>query len=76
MPNKSRPPPIRNQLLAALPGKEYQRLLPHLESVSLPFMKDLDECGEPIKHVYFHGDGLISLSVVPLSKAYRSHKKQ
>ena len=76
MPNKSRPPPIRNQLLAALPGKEYQRLLPHLESVSLPFMEVLHEGGQPIRHVYFHGDGLISLPVVPLSKAGGSHKKQ
>lgn len=31
MPNKSRPPPIQNQLLAALPGKDYKHLLPHLE---------------------------------------------
>lgn len=53
MPNKSRPPPIRNQLLAALPGKEYQRLLPHLGPVPLPFMEVLYEGGEPIRHVYF-----------------------
>ena len=64
MSNKSRPPPIRNQLLAALPGKEYRRLLPHLESVPLPFMEVLYERGEPIKHVYFPDDGLISLLVV------------
>jgi CRP-like cAMP-binding protein len=64
VPNKSHPPPIRNQLLAALPGKEYQRLLPHLESVSLPFMDVLYEGGEPIKHVYFPDDGLISLLIV------------
>ena len=64
MPNKSRPTPIRNRLLAALPGREYGRLLPHLESVPLPFMEVLYEGGEPIKHVYFPGDGLISLLVV------------
>lgn len=64
MSNKSRPPPIRNQLLAALPGKDYKRLLPHLESVSLPFMEVLYESGEIITHVYFPNDGLISLSVV------------
>jgi CRP-like cAMP-binding protein len=61
---KSRPPPIQNQLLAALPGKEYKRLLPHLEFVSLPFMSVLYEGGERIKHVYFPNDGLISLLVV------------
>ena len=64
MPNKSRPPPIRNQLLAALPGEEYARLLPHLESVPLPFMEVLYEGGETIRHVYFPDDGLISLLIV------------
>jgi CRP-like cAMP-binding protein len=64
VPNKSRPPPIRNHLLAALPGEEYRRLLPHLESVPLPFMGVLYEGGETIKHVYFPDDGLISLLVV------------
>jgi CRP-like cAMP-binding protein len=64
VPNKSRTPPIRNQLLAALPGKEYQRLLSHLESVPLPFMDVLYEGGETIKHIYFPDDGLISLLIV------------
>ena len=64
MPNKSRPPPIRNHLLAALPSEEYRCLLPHLESVPLPFMEVLYEGGEPIRHVYFPDDGLISLLVV------------
>jgi CRP-like cAMP-binding protein len=64
MPNNSRPPPIQNQLLAALPGKEYKRLIPHLESVALPFMDILYEGGDPIEHVYFPNDGLISLLVV------------
>ena len=64
MPNKSRPPPIRNRLLAALPAEEYGRLLPHLEAVPLPFMKVLYEGGETIRHVYFPDDGLISLLIV------------
>lgn len=64
MPDKSRPPPIRNQLLAALPCEEYGRLLPHLESVPLPFMGVLHEGGETIRHVYFPDDGLISLLIV------------
>jgi CRP-like cAMP-binding protein len=64
VPNKSRPPPIRNHLLAALPSEEYGRLLPHLESVPLPFTQALYEGGEPIRHVYFPDDGLISLLVV------------
>lgn len=64
MTTKSRPPPIRNQLLAALPGKEYRRLLHHLESVPLSFMEVLYVGGETISHVYFPEDGLISLLIV------------
>ena len=64
MSNKSRPPPIRNHLLAALPCEEYERLLPRLESVPLPFMEVLYEGGETIRHVYFPDDGLVSLLVV------------
>lgn len=64
MPNKSRPPPVRNRLLAALPRAEYERLLPRLEAVPLPFMGVLYEGGGPIRHVYFPGAGLISLLVV------------
>jgi CRP-like cAMP-binding protein len=63
VPNKSRPP-IRNHLLAALPCEEYERLLPRLESVPLTFMGVLYEGGEPIRHVYFPDDGLISLLIV------------
>jgi len=60
----SRPPPIRNHLLAALPGSVYKRLIPHLESAPLPFMDVLYKGGETIKHVYFPDEGLISLLVV------------
>jgi len=62
--NKSRPPPILNHLLAALPGEEYERLIPHLEYVRLPFMELLYLGGEQIKHVYFPNEGIISLLVV------------
>jgi CRP-like cAMP-binding protein len=64
LPKNSRTPAIQNQLLAALPSKEYKRLIPYLESVPLPLMEVLYESGEPIKHVYFPNDGLISLLVV------------
>ena len=64
MSDKSRPPPIRNHLLAALPKQVYQRLLPHLEMVHLPFMEVLCESGDAIEHVYFPNEGLISLLVV------------
>jgi CRP-like cAMP-binding protein len=71
MSNNSRPPPIQNQLLAALPGKEYKRLLPHLEEVRLPFMEVLYESGDAIEHVYFPNDGLVSLLVVMADETAR-----
>ena len=71
MPDKSRPPPIQNHLLAALPGSVYKRLIPHLEHVRLPFMEVLYESGEPLTHVYFPNDGLISLLVVMADETLR-----
>lgn len=50
-----------NQLLAALPASEYQRLLPHLELVSLPLRKVLYEVDEPIEYVYFPNHAIASL---------------
>lgn len=56
--------PIENRLLAALPKKEYQRLLPELEHVSLSFAEVLYEPGDPVRHVYFPNDSIISLLTV------------
>lgn len=53
--------PIENRLLAALPAEDYQRLVPHLELVSLPLEKVIYEPGEPIKHVYFPHQAIVSL---------------
>lgn len=55
------PEHIGNSLLAALPKKDYQRILPHLEQVSLVFGETMYEPGAQIKHVYFPTDSLISL---------------
>ena len=55
------PKPIENRLLAALPDEEYQRLVPHLEGVSLPLHKIIYEPGEPISHVYFPHQAMVSL---------------
>jgi CRP-like cAMP-binding protein len=52
---------IENSLLASLPDKDYQRLLPGLELVTLPFGKVLYEPGSLIKHVYFPNSALVSL---------------
>jgi len=52
---------IPNELLAALPRKGYDALLPGLAPVTLAFGEVLYEPGEPITHVYFPGDSMVSL---------------
>jgi len=54
-------PSIENSLLAAIPGKEYRRLLARLEPVTLPFGEVLYEPGQTIRHVYFPNASLVSL---------------
>jgi CRP-like cAMP-binding protein len=53
--------PAENSLLAALPRNEYQLLLAHLEPIALTFGDVLYCPGEPINHVYFPTDSLVSL---------------
>jgi CRP-like cAMP-binding protein len=53
-----------NRLLAALPRKEYDRLHPHLEKVSLLLRDILYEANGPIPHVYFPLDGVVSLVII------------
>lgn len=50
-----------NQLLSALPLEEYQRLLPHLERISLTLGKVLYEPGNSITEVYFPNEAMLSL---------------
>ncbi|MEQ9625260.1 Crp/Fnr family transcriptional regulator [Coleofasciculus chthonoplastes] len=52
---------VINQLLAALPNQEYQRLVPHLEEVSLILGQILYQPGEPTLHVYFPNRAMVSL---------------
>jgi CRP-like cAMP-binding protein len=52
---------VENSLLAAIPRKEYRRLLAGLQPVKLTFGEVLCEPGEPIRHVYFPGSSLVSL---------------
>jgi len=55
---------IANSLLAALPRKDYQRLLSGLVPVELGFGDVLYEPGKPIRDVYFPGQSLVSLLTV------------
>ncbi len=50
-----------NRLLAALPAKEYERLLPKLEEISLTYAETIYESGDIIRHVYFPDSGMVAL---------------
>lgn len=52
---------LPNQLLAALPNSEYQRLVPHLQTVPLAVGEILFQPYEPIEYAYFPHQGMISL---------------
>jgi len=55
---------IANDLLAALPRKDYQSLQGEFEPVTLTAGQVLHRPGERIGHVYFPGDSLVSLLMV------------
>ncbi|HEX8399143.1 MAG TPA: Crp/Fnr family transcriptional regulator [Pyrinomonadaceae bacterium] len=50
-----------NRLLAALPAKEYEHLLPNLEEIPLTYAETIYEQGEAIRYIYFPNSGMISL---------------
>ena len=56
--------PTQNHLLAALPENEYERLLPHLEAVSMPLGEAIYESGGRLQHVYFPTTSIVSLLYV------------
>ena len=53
--------PIKNNLLAALPPDEYQRLSPHLEYVKLDRGQVIYKVDEPSSHLYFPTSAMISM---------------
>jgi len=60
----SRHSPEQNQLLAALPASEYDRLQPHLEPVPMPLGRVLYESGAHQARVYFPTSAIVSLLYV------------
>ena len=51
----------QNQLLAALPAADLERLLLHLEPVTLPLGLVIFESGSKLRHLYFPASGIVSL---------------
>ncbi len=66
----TRPAPVANRLLGALPRKDRQRFLAGCEPVELAFADVLTEPGERIRHVYFPTESFISL-VTPIDSRAR-----
>lgn len=52
---------MHNLLLKALPANEYERMLPHLEEITLEYNTTLFHLGDAIPYVYFPFSGTISL---------------
>ncbi len=64
-PHQTTPqPPRQNHLLAVLPDESYERLLPHLELVSMPLGKVVYESGIQMQHVFFPTTSIVSLLYV------------
>jgi len=62
--SSEKPQPFTNWILAALPRQEQERLLPHLNSVTLQAGQKLYESGEPARYAYFPESAMISLLLV------------
>jgi CRP-like cAMP-binding protein len=56
----AQPSPRQNLLLAALPCEDYERLLPHLEAVTLPQGLTVHAAGVVQRHLYFLTAGVVS----------------
>lgn len=56
--------PLDNKLLASLPRPDFDRLLPHLTTVSLAQGLVLCEAGDEVDQIYFPHGGMLSLLTV------------
>jgi CRP-like cAMP-binding protein len=52
---------VQNQLLAALPSEDHERLRAGLEPVELPLGLVIFESGSKLRHLYFPSSGIVSL---------------
>jgi hypothetical protein len=64
MPGPAHPQPHENQILAALPPAERERLFPHLKLVEMSLGMVLYESGDTLRHIYFPTDSIVSLLYV------------
>jgi CRP-like cAMP-binding protein len=55
--------PEKNRLLASLPAVDYQRLAPHFETVRLQARQLLASPEQPMRHVYFLRDAMVTFLV-------------
>lgn len=62
-------PALQNSLLEALPAADHARISPHVLQVDLERGRLIYEPGDPIEHVYFPHDGVISLMTLMESGA-------
>ena len=53
--------PRQNNLLAGLSSADYERILPHLEFVSMPFGMTVCESDTAMQHAYFLTSSIVSL---------------
>jgi CRP-like cAMP-binding protein len=64
LPNSSAGLPLDNKLIASLPRHHFDRLQPHLSTVSLQQGAVLFEAGDEVDQIYFPHDGMLSLLAV------------
>jgi len=58
------PDPRQNSILAALPKKDFERLLPDLKYVEMPLGWTMSESGDHVNYLHFPTSGIVSLIYV------------
>ena len=67
-----RPPPVdgrpKNKLLASLPDEDFERLKPHLKTISTKVRQVLHRRNEPVREVFFPNGGVASITTARLNR--------